>query len=308
MTLELFKLGQAGEYLEHVRFEIFGDEIANTEMVRGAIEATMLMSIGFMLLLIFVTFTVYQKMRKMSRVSVPVIVFTAVLCPFLSSFAAFGLCTLLGFSIYTIMCVCPFLVQGVGVDDAFIMLQSWSQHRKVSSLKERMSLVFVHVGPSITITSLTNIMAFAIGFFTPTPQMSLFCLCTSFALFFDFILTFTFFAPVIYLCTPEKPNDAKDLALLPQNGLVPPIEKSEVSPLKHVPSYFINYSKFICSKYGRICMLIVFFVLHFFASYGGISTMKATFEPSKAFPADSPLANSMDSVRFELHLKSIYFF
>jgi hypothetical protein len=81
-------------------------------MVRGAIEATMLMSIGFLLLLIFVTFTVYQKMRKISRSSVPIIVFTAVLCPFLGSFAAFGLCTLLGFSTYTIMCVTPFLVQG----------------------------------------------------------------------------------------------------------------------------------------------------------------------------------------------------
>lgn len=101
VSLELFKLGQAGEYLDNVKFEIFGDEIANAEMVRGAIEATMLMSIGFGLLLIFVSFTVYRKMRKMTRLGVPVVVFTTVLCPFLGSFAAFGLCTLLGFKIYT---------------------------------------------------------------------------------------------------------------------------------------------------------------------------------------------------------------
>jgi predicted RND superfamily exporter protein len=115
VSLDLFKLGQAGEYLDNVRFEIFGDEVANAEMVRGAIEATLLMTIGFFLLLIFVTFTVYRKMREMSKTSVPIIVFTAVLCPFLGSFAAFGLCTLLNFKIYTIMCVSPFLVQGVGV-------------------------------------------------------------------------------------------------------------------------------------------------------------------------------------------------
>lgn len=165
-------MGQAGEFLDNVKFEIFGDEIANAEMVRGAIEATMLMSIGFLLLVIFVSFTVYHKMKKMSKLSVPLIVFTTVLCPFLATVMAFGLCTLLGFSVYTIMCVCPFLVQGVGVDDAFIFLQSWAQHRNVNSLKDRMPLVFVHIGPSITITSMTNFLAFGIGFFTPVPQVS----------------------------------------------------------------------------------------------------------------------------------------
>lgn len=37
-TSEIFRLGQEGTFLEHVKFEIFGDVIANTEMVRGAIE------------------------------------------------------------------------------------------------------------------------------------------------------------------------------------------------------------------------------------------------------------------------------
>jgi predicted RND superfamily exporter protein len=163
-SLKLFKLGQEGEFLDHVRFEIFGDEIANSEMVRGAIEATVLMSIGFGLLLVFVTLVVYQKMRKMSRLTIPVIVFTTVLCPFLGCLAAFGLITLLGFPIYTIMCVVPFLVQGVGVDDSFIMLQSWAQHRHITSLKDRMAIVFVHIGPSITITSLTNTISFGIAY------------------------------------------------------------------------------------------------------------------------------------------------
>lgn len=35
ISLELFKLGQEGKYLDNVKFEIFGDEIANSEMVRG---------------------------------------------------------------------------------------------------------------------------------------------------------------------------------------------------------------------------------------------------------------------------------
>lgn len=136
--------------------------------------------------------------------------------------------------------------------------------------------------------------------------MSLFCLCTSFALFFDFILTFTFLAPIIYLSTPEK-GDIKEAALLAPNGISTTNEKHEISPLSNVPAGFVAYSKFICSKYGRIAMIIAFIGLHTFA-YCGIVTMKSTFEPSKAFPSDSPLANSMESVRYVLEsLDFLYF-
>ena len=153
------------------------------------------MSIGLLLLLLFVTFVVRSKLGALvSGPAVLCIVLVSVLCPLLSSLAAFGLNTWFGnrtceFLIFgenlnkilsdTMMCVTPFLIAGVGVDDAFIMLQSWQQHRTVGCVRQRLSLVLVHIGPSITITSLTNTVAFGIGFFTPTPQMSLFCLCTS---------------------------------------------------------------------------------------------------------------------------------
>ncbi|CAD5220555.1 unnamed protein product [Bursaphelenchus xylophilus] len=287
-TSEIFLLGQQGTFLENVKFEIFGDEIANKEMVRGAIEATVLMSIGFGLLSIFVTATVYHKIGKMSKVSVPIVVFASVLCPFLGCVAAFGLCTLLGFPTYTIMCVVPFLVQGVGVDDAFLILQSWSQHRSIKSLDERTAMVFAHVGPSITITSLTNTIAFGIGFFTPTPQMSLFCLCTSFALLFDYILTFTMLTPVICLCTPT--DEKKDFS-----PLTPALADSPNSS-QRLPRHVLWYSKFICSTEGRVIAIILFIVMHIFA-YWGVATMKSSFEPSKAFPCDSPLAKSIDTVR-----------
>lgn len=54
------------------------------------------------------------------------------------------------------------------------MLQSWNQHRYIGCIKERLSMVMIHVGPSITITSLTNTVAFGIGYATPTPQVIFF--------------------------------------------------------------------------------------------------------------------------------------
>uniref|UniRef100_A0A914Z8X5 SSD domain-containing protein n=1 Tax=Panagrolaimus superbus TaxID=310955 RepID=A0A914Z8X5_9BILA len=289
-SIELFEHAKNGSYLDNVKFEIFGDEIANREMVRGAIEATTLMSIGVLLLIVVVSLSTYRRLKGSGFCSISLIVFVSVLSPFLASAAAFGILTWLGFKVYTIMCVTPFLVLGVGVDDAFILIECWTNSKYIKSKKERISAVLVNIGPSITITSLTNTIAFGIGYATPTPQMSLFCLCTSIALFVDYILVFTFLTPVVYLLTKED-SDTE----------IHPTSKKELYTLsefriRKLPRFVEWYADFVTSKKG-IFSVAIFLTCIYVISYFGVVTMKSNFEPSKAFPSDSPLANSMDTVR-----------
>uniref|UniRef100_A0AC35GN75 SSD domain-containing protein n=1 Tax=Panagrolaimus sp. PS1159 TaxID=55785 RepID=A0AC35GN75_9BILA len=125
-SIELFEHAKNGSYLDNVKFEIFGDEIANREMVRGAIEATTLMSIGVFLLIGVVSLSTYRRLKGSGFSAISLVVFVSVLSPFLASAAAFGILTWLGNKVYTIMCVTPFLVLGVGVDDAFILIECWT--------------------------------------------------------------------------------------------------------------------------------------------------------------------------------------
>uniref|UniRef100_A0A914MG56 SSD domain-containing protein n=1 Tax=Meloidogyne incognita TaxID=6306 RepID=A0A914MG56_MELIC len=303
VTLNLFEESQRGKRFKYVQFQIFGDEIANREMIRGAIQATILMSIGLLLLLIFVSFVVYQKMSNLVKIpAIGLIVLISILCPLLSTVAAFGFSTWLGNRIYTLMCVTPFLIAGVGVDDAFIMLQSWQQHRDIKCLKQRLSKVLVHIGPSITITSLTNTTAFGIGYFTPAPTMSLFCLCTSIGVLVDYILTFTLLAPVLVLLSTHFPTTKQTSILLPpqqpENNEKPLIALMTPQQLPSTPqtcSKAFQYAKFIHSTKGRFSAFLLAIILYIVGT-SGVLRFKSTFEPSKAFPSDSPLAYSLDSV------------
>lgn len=56
-----------------------------------------------------------------------------------------------------------FLVLSVGIDDIFIIMRAWDRTDTRISVQERMALALEDAGPSITISSLTNVMSFAIG-------------------------------------------------------------------------------------------------------------------------------------------------
>jgi predicted RND superfamily exporter protein len=69
----------------------------------------------------------------------------------------------LGHKFSNIHSLLPFLLLGIGVDDMFVVCNAVDQTDINDSAVKRMRVAMSHAGPSITITSFTNAVAFFFG-------------------------------------------------------------------------------------------------------------------------------------------------
>ena len=79
---------------------------------------------------------------------------------------SFGVCSALGVFFGPVHNILPLLLLGLGVDDMFVVLQCWetlAAADRQRPLPERVGRALQHAGVSITVTSLTDFVAFGIG-------------------------------------------------------------------------------------------------------------------------------------------------
>ncbi|OIV97566.1 hypothetical protein TanjilG_12323 [Lupinus angustifolius] len=98
-----------------------------------------------------------------------------------------------------IMEVIPFLVLAVGVDNMCILVHAVKRQQMDLPLEGRISNALVEVGPSITLASLSEVLAFAVGSFISMPACRVFSMFAALAVFLDFILQVTAFVALIVL-------------------------------------------------------------------------------------------------------------
>ena len=79
---------------------------------------------------------------------------------------SFGICSAFEVPFGPVHSILPFLLLGIGIDDMFVIVQCWNNLTKEEmkrSLPVRIASTMKHAGVSITITSVTDFAAFAIG-------------------------------------------------------------------------------------------------------------------------------------------------
>ncbi|XP_023210381.1 patched domain-containing protein 3-like isoform X1 [Centruroides sculpturatus] len=86
----------------------------------------------------------------------------------------------------------PFLIIGVAMDDAFVFLAAWKRTDYHKTVADRLSEVYSESAISVTVTSVTNFIAFISGLFTPFRAISYFCLYASISVLFCYVYQITF--------------------------------------------------------------------------------------------------------------------
>uniref|UniRef100_H0X7L7 Patched domain containing 3/pseudo n=1 Tax=Otolemur garnettii TaxID=30611 RepID=H0X7L7_OTOGA len=122
-----------------------------------------------------------------------------VVSAFLAVVSGFGLLLHMGVPFVIIVANSPFLILGVGVDDMFIMISAWQKTNLTENIRERMSNVFSRVAVSITITTLTNVLAFYTGIMSSFRSVQYFCIYTGTTLLFCYFYNITCFGAFMAL-------------------------------------------------------------------------------------------------------------
>lgn len=209
---EVFEWVSAGApHFPDLSVDVIGDKVLGREMVRGGLSLIPHLLTGLGLSITFVMISVIVSSVHNRRVDFGkvLVVVGIIVPPLLAVFTTFGIMGLAQIEIYPIQMVIPFLILAIGVDDAFLMLHAWNRltpaydhlsgEERFRMIPTMFGKVLEEVGPSITITSLTNAIAFAIGTTVSTPAIQLFCMGATIAMVMDFVFELTLFGALLSL-------------------------------------------------------------------------------------------------------------
>ena len=150
---------------------------------------------GYVLVIVYVVIMLgkFNSVQHRAYVSL-----TGIACIGMGIGSCYGLCSAFGLFFTPMHSILPFMLLGIGIDDMFVIVQSYDnivkeEANQDKSHHEKMGLAMQHAGVAITITSVTDLMAFCVGASTVLPALQSFCVYAAFGILFVFIFMATFF-------------------------------------------------------------------------------------------------------------------
>ncbi|KAL8625091.1 hypothetical protein ACOMHN_030726 [Nucella lapillus] len=181
--------------------------------------------------------------------------------------------------------VVPFLVLAVGVDNIFILVQTFQRDvRKPSeTLEEQIGRVLGKAGPSMLLTSTSESVAFFLGALTDMPAVKIFSLYAAMAVLFDFLLQLTCFIGLMTLDARRMEKSRLDFCCcVPAHSQEKPSKQDGIlyTLVKDI------YSHWLMKEWVRPIVMVVF-AGWFFASAAMAPRVETGLDQSLSMPKDS---------------------
>ncbi len=144
--------------------------------------------------LIVVAFTA----SVMSRSLTAVLALSGLLIAVVAVAGSWGALAVAGAPFQAINMAAVFLLLGISLDDTFVMVSAWERFRNSDSDEDRMVAIFEDAAVSITVTSVTNVVTFGVGFaLAGFHSVEIFCLYTGVAVAAVYLVTLLVFGRVL---------------------------------------------------------------------------------------------------------------
>jgi predicted RND superfamily exporter protein len=166
----------------------------------------------------FTCFVFFEWDRVNSRTMLG---FCSVVAVGLSVVSTFGLMFILGVPFTPMTQALPYILFGIGLDDAFIIMGSYSRTDPRLDPVERIRLAIDDIGISITLTSLTSTLAFALGINSRIPAVYWLFYYAAPSVIFVYGYQLTFFVACIVLDEKritDRRMDCCSFHKVPQGG------------------------------------------------------------------------------------------
>ena len=196
--------------------------------------------------------------------------FASLFAIYLGVTSGLGFLMFLGVPFVSMVGVLPFLVVSIGIDDVFIILHELNEmvHQNIPAMY-MLSGTMARSGPTITMTTLTDLVAFAVSCRSIFPAIRLFCTYAALTIFSAFLMLVTFFVGCMWFDIKRINAGRRDF--LPCLMSPPPTDCCCGIRANGFDNVMKSWGKMITSTPGKIIVCLCSLLLLSGGIYGAIN-------------------------------------
>ncbi|XP_068204800.1 patched domain-containing protein 3-like [Palaemon carinicauda] len=241
---------------------------------------------GFILVFLYVTIMLGKFNLVEQR---PILSLLGLSCVGLSIAVSYGLSSAFDIPFGAMNSILPFLLLGLGIDDMFVIVTAWNNipaKYQDQELCQRIAMAMGHAGVSITVTSVTNFLAFIIGSSSELPALRYFCLYAAIGIAGIYFFQATFFVACLAIDQRRLEDNRQGLIWCWKIKNWQPNQCSQTDLCR---AFFTIYGRYLFLAPTQIIVLIFTSIL-FFLSCWGASNIQQEFDPKWFLDPDSYLS------------------
>lgn len=250
---------------------------------------------GFVVVFVFVVVMLGRRNHVEAR---PLLSLLGLTCVGMAVLISYGLCSACGIPYGPVNSIIPFLLLGLGIDDMFVILESWrclTPEEQEWKLADRIGVALGRAGVAITVTSLTDFLAFTVGSTTDLPALRYFCIYSAVGIASIYFLQVTYF--VAWLTLDQRRLEDRRHGLLWCWKMSPTWSASDCSQHDLCHEFFARvYAKVLLQPCMRITVLLLTGIV-FGVSTWGLANLRQEFDPIWFLPHDSYLHHYFEKQR-----------